>query len=189
MNENKPNLTHPMQPHEQLCAAMELTLPPLEPLSGDAVPQPYRQLLVHERDMTPTLEAYHDCTLSLRVIRKAEIDGCLVREVLLISDRADQPVAFGVIRIFLDTFDERTRQLILDCRKPLGSILASQAIDHFSRPVLFFSLQPDDTVRSTFDLSRDAASRLYGRYNELFHEPDRRLAQVLEIMAPTQEKA
>ncbi len=170
-------------PHEALCAALGVTLPPLGILPGPDVPQPYRDLLVHDNDMTPTLEAFHACNLSLHVMRKQCEDDTLMRQVLLMSDRTNKPVAIGVIRIFLDSFDDATRDLILACRKPLGGILASQRIAHFSQPRQFFAAPPDPMFTSALQLDAPPPT-LYGRYNELFHEPKSRLAQVIEILAP-----
>jgi len=169
--------------HLALCDAMGVTLPPLRELPGPLVPLPYRDLLVHDRDMTPTLEAFHRCKLTLKVLSKQVEDDSLMRQVLLMSDRTSLPVAFGVIRIHLGSFDAASRELILACRKPLGAILASQRIEHFSRPTRFFAVQPDATLRSLLPID-DGCETVYGRYNELFHDPQRCLAQVIEILAP-----
>jgi chorismate-pyruvate lyase len=175
-------------PRDELCAVMGVTLADVQPLAGERLPQPYRKLLVHDSDMTPTLEAFHACTLALHVINKQFIDGTLVRQVLLVSDRTNKPVAYGVIRIFLDSFDESARQMIIACRKPLGSILGSQAIEHFSRPTSFFALPPDETIASALRID-DPPAQLFGRYNELFHDTRHKLAQVVEILAPADAKA
>ena len=43
-----------------------LHLPPLEVVDAASVPEPYHGLLVHERDMTSTLEAFHQDRVHLR---------------------------------------------------------------------------------------------------------------------------
>src|SRR5690606_17702302 len=99
-------------------------------------------------------EAFHACALSLRVIKKDASDAALLRQVLLVSNRTNKPVAFGVIRIFLESFDAASRKLILECRRPLGSILAMQKISHFSRPTSFFSLPGDPAIVSALELAQ-----------------------------------
>ena len=43
-------------PLDEFYARSGLTLPPLDQIDGQALPEPYKSLLVHERDMTSTLE-------------------------------------------------------------------------------------------------------------------------------------
>ena len=46
-------------PLSEFYARTSLALPRMEVIPGDAVPEPYRTLLVHEADMTSTLEQFH----------------------------------------------------------------------------------------------------------------------------------
>jgi hypothetical protein len=43
-------------PLDEFYARSGLPLPRIERTSGEEVPEPYRSLLVHQNDMTPTLE-------------------------------------------------------------------------------------------------------------------------------------
>ena len=65
--------------------------PEVEPIEGEAMPQPYRRLLVHSRDMTPTLEAYFGRPTHLKKLQWHETDDALFRQVLLMVD-AEQGV-------------------------------------------------------------------------------------------------
>ena len=60
-------LVHPL---DEFYARSGLTLPPLDSVDGEAVPEPFRSLLVHEKDMTSTLENHHGRRLHLHVIGK-----------------------------------------------------------------------------------------------------------------------
>ena len=60
-----------------LCAAVGLRLPHPQMLEGSQIPQPYQALLVHDNDMTPTLEAYWRSSLSLRVLEKRLLENAL----------------------------------------------------------------------------------------------------------------
>jgi len=45
-------------PLDEFYARAGLPMPSLQELTGKEVPEPYRSLLVHENDMTPTLEQF-----------------------------------------------------------------------------------------------------------------------------------
>src|SRR6266851_2067752 len=53
---------------ERFYSRAGLTLPALERLSDDEVPQPYKALLVHSLDMTPTLEKFYRQPIDLTVL-------------------------------------------------------------------------------------------------------------------------
>src|SRR5437016_8209027 len=92
-------IAHPL---DEFYAKMSLTLPPLEQVDGEAVPQPYRQLLVHHNDMTPTLEKFHQRDIHLRLLGRRHRGDEYFREVVLLLDGTDQAVEFGAIKINLD---------------------------------------------------------------------------------------
>ncbi len=48
-----------VHPLDDFYARAGMRLPRIERLAGDDIPEPYRALLVHENDMTPTLEKYY----------------------------------------------------------------------------------------------------------------------------------
>ena len=76
MNANSPKaagpaafaVTHPL---DEFYARSGLPLPPLEQVDGETVPEPYKTLLVHRNDMTPTLEDFHGRSVHLRVLGRA----------------------------------------------------------------------------------------------------------------------
>ena len=45
-------------PLSEFYSHAKLPLPRIETIPGDAVPEPYKSLLVHNNDMRPTLEAF-----------------------------------------------------------------------------------------------------------------------------------
>jgi chorismate-pyruvate lyase len=159
-----------------------LALPSATRINGREMPEPYRRLLVHDRDMTPTLEAAYDRKMNLRVLKYALDHEVFSRQILLIPEGSDSPVVFGAIKIYLDEFPSAARDLVLERKLPLGSILESQAIKHFSRPDAFFEVEPDAFMCRTLDVVGPA--KLYGRRNVLGNSTGRKLAQVLEILPP-----
>ncbi len=156
-------------------------LPLAEPWAAASLPEPAQSLLVHTRDMTPTLAAFHAAPIALRVLRHERARGIYSREIVL--EAAGRPVLFGAIRIYLDRFPPEARALILADSQPLGAILQSQKIEHTSRPEAFFAVQPDDQICAALGLGA-GAPRLFGRRNVHWSPQAEPLAEVVEILAP-----
>lgn len=170
----------------ELLAFAGLSVAELTIMEDRQLPDPYRELLVHDRDMTPALESFHGDSLHLDVLSKELAGEVLLRLVMLVCDRDEQPVVYGVIRIFLDRFEDGVRALILDCYKPLGAILAQHQVVHTSHPTVFFAIQAKQSICEAFNL--DGSQTLYGRQNELLDGAARSLAQVVEILPPMTDR-
>ncbi len=175
-------LAHPL---DDFYAQMGLPLPPLQQVDGEAVPQPYKRLLVHHNDMTPTLEKFHGRDIHLRLLGRRRRGNGYFREVVLLLDGSDQPVEFGAIKIFLDRFAPEARRQILQEQRPLGHIMQECAIQHSSRPKAFLRLASDHFINQALRLT--GANVLYGRRNTLFDPQDRPLAEIVEILPPVTE--
>lgn len=159
-----------------------MRLLPLQRLANDEVPEPYKRLLVHSSDMTPTLENYYGQPLGIRVISRQREGETYLREVVLNLKEDLRPVEYGVIRIFLEHFPAEARRMILDEVRPLGAILEEQAIGHMSWPQVFFRAESDAHLGKWLRLPRPCP--LYGRRNLLLDGSRRLLADVMEILAP-----
>jgi chorismate-pyruvate lyase len=164
-----------------------LTFPFARHINGRDMPEPYRRLLVHDRDMTPTLEAVYGRKMNLRVLKYALDQEIFSRQIVLIPEGSDAPVVFGAIKIYLDEFPNGARELVLERKLPLGTILESQGIKHFSKPDAFFEVEADATINHALGLT--GVARLYGRRNILGNATGRKLAQVLEILPPEPTKS
>jgi len=73
-------------PLDDFYAGAGLRLPNFERLTGEQVPEPYRSLLVHENDMTPTLQQFHRANIHLKILGRAQRDDFYFREVVLQLD-------------------------------------------------------------------------------------------------------
>jgi chorismate-pyruvate lyase len=156
--------------------------PPFEIITPEEMPEPARCLLVHDSDMTPTLEAYHGDTIHLRVLGRIEEPDCLSREVVLELTGTGKAVEFGAIIIDLRHFSPAARADILECQRPLGSILASHNIAHAGRPLAFLKLVSDDTIRRALGI--EPGLTLYGRRNQIMRREGEMIADVVEILPP-----
>jgi chorismate-pyruvate lyase len=169
-------------PLDEFYARSGLTLPPLDQIEGDVVPEPYKTLLVHDRDMTSTLENYHGAGVHLRLLGRERKGGDYFREVLLVLDGSERPVEFGAIQIHLARFPEPARREILEERYPLGHVLKDHAIAYASRPQAFLRIASDRLINELLGLH--GAHVLYGRRNTLLTPAGESLAEIVEILPP-----
>jgi chorismate-pyruvate lyase len=167
---------------ERFYAKLGLPLPSLREVAGEEMPQPYKGLLVHSADMTPTLEAFYRQPISLSVLTREQQDYTYLREVVLKSANDSQPVEYGVIRICLNHLPAPARVCVLEEQRPLGNILQREDIAHLSWPQAFFQVQADSHLAHVLYLARPGT--LYGRRNVLLDGSRRLLAEVIEILAP-----
>src|SRR5438552_902278 len=123
---------------ERFYARAGLTLPPLERLKDGEVPRPYKALLVHSQDMTPTLENFYRQPLGLTVLSRERHNDSYYREVILTVENGARPVAYGAIRIHLDHLPPAVRQRVLEEHRPFGNILQGESLPHISWPQAFF---------------------------------------------------
>ena len=150
---------------------------PRHPVAPEDVPSPYRELLVHDRDMTSTLARHHGGDIDLKLLEMRQKNRVYTRTVLLLC--REQPVEYGWITIFLDSFPETAHELILEARHPLGWILEELQIDYVCDPSLFFRVEPDASLQA---LLKTKASTLYGRGNRITSREGEMMADVIEIL-------
>ena len=144
------------------------------------MPEPYRTLLVHENDMTPTLERHHGARIHLQVLRSERNGSDYHREVVLRLDGSDTPVEFGANRVALDLFPDAARELILKEYVPLGSILAQFRIVHTCHPSAYLRITADALIGRELGVPEGTA--LYGRRNTLRNPQGRSLSDIVEIL-------
>ena len=170
------------QPLASFYAQAGLPLPPIDSIAGDAMPEPYRTLLVHENDMTPTLERHHGDPIHLKVLRSERSGMDYHREVVLLLDGSDTPVEFGANRVALDLYPAAARELILKEYVPLGSILARFNIVHTCHPSAYLRIVADELIGG--ELKVREGTVLYGRRNTLRNPQGRALSEIVEILPP-----
>jgi hypothetical protein len=157
-------------------------LPQIDVIRGAEVPEPYRTLLVHDNDMTPTLEEFYGCDIHIEVWGRDRDADAYYREVVLRLDRDQQPVEFGANRIDLSLLEPEVRRLVLDEYVPLGHILKMKAVPHSGHPTAFLRVAADDLMKRAFGLS--GRHTLYGRRNTLWNPQRQALSQIVEILPP-----
>jgi chorismate-pyruvate lyase len=176
-------LAHPL---DELYARSGMSLPPLKLVEGEEVPEPYKTLLVHQHDMTSTLEAFHRQRVRITVLHRDLQKDIYLREVVLKLEESEKPVEFGAIKIQLGQFPAAARELVLEERWPLGRILKECAVQYLSRPKAFLHVASDRLISQVLGLT--GAQMLYGRRNTLTDLAGNTLADIVEILPPEKQR-
>ena len=171
-----------LRPLDLFYAKLGLPLPDVERVLGSAIPQPYKRLLVHERDMTSTLERFHKSKIHLRLLERSADSHSISRLVALVLDDSEKPVEFGAIIIHLQHLPEGVRESILECQTPLGAILGKFHVRFMSCPQAFVRVESDRFMNEALGLTE--SQPLYGRRNNLLLPNHAILADILEILPP-----
>lgn len=169
-------------PLSEFYSRAKLPLPRIEVVPGDAVPAPYRELLVHGRDMTPTLESFHQSRIHLDIVSRDRRGGFYFREVVLRLDHDEKPVEFGANKIYLGMFPEDAQELILLEQVPLGTILRECGVRHQTEAKAFLRIEPDELIVKSLDLENPTT--LYGRKASITDPAGKPLSEIVEILPP-----
>lgn len=169
-------------PMDEFYALANRELPQIEQVEGASMPEPFRTLLAHNNDMTPTLEAFWKSDIVLNVISRRHRGDFYFREVVLLTEDQGRPVEFGAIKIDLSRFPCAARPRILEEHQPLGSVLRDYRVPHTSRPKAYLRIVADEFIKSALQLDGDHV--LYGRRNTLFDAEHRPLAEIVEVLPP-----
>ncbi|MBM3841255.1 MAG: hypothetical protein FJ398_25545 [Verrucomicrobia bacterium] len=178
----RPAVSPLIYPLDEFYARDSRPLPAITAIPGTRVPEPQRSLLVHDQDMTPTLEKFFRRSIHLELLSREQRGDFYFREVVLLLDGTEQPVEFGAIKINLGAFPNAARREILEERLPLGHILAEHKINHASRPKAFLRVKSDDFINRALRLQ--GAQTLFGRRNTLLDPAQHPIAEIVEILPP-----
>ena len=157
-------------------------LPEIRFIEAARIPQAYRALLDHAKDMTSTLQHFHHEEIRVQVLESRQDNNCYERKVLLVTRHTRRTVEFGAIEILLEPFPIGVQREILRAEMPLGAILKSFHIEYKSKPRAFFEIESDDAMNAALALSN--RQTLYGRCNEIRNSEGRILAEIVEILPP-----
>ena len=158
------------------------TPPGLVPVLGEEMPEPYKGLLVHENDMTPTLESHYGQSMGLHVIDHERDENTCARMVVLIGSENEKPAEFGAICIDLEHLPVPVADAVVLGHKPLGGLLAFFDIEHRSSPKAYFKVRADNAIKQALKLDEEQAYELCGRKNQLWLLDGTKLAEVVEIL-------
>jgi chorismate-pyruvate lyase len=154
-----------LYPMDVLYAQAGIAGPVVKRTTADRIPPPYNTLLVHENEMTSTLEHHFDGPIAVRVLSTCTKGRSYFRRVLLVMATSGRPVAMGAVRIVLDRFSARIRARILGQQEPLGRVLRDAGIDYRSHPTAFLQVTPNSDMLGVFWMPERRT--LYGRQTQV----------------------
>lgn len=174
-------------PLSEFYAHAKTPMPRIEIIPGDDVPEPFKTLLVHNNDMTPTLEEFHKTDIHLEIVSRERRGDFYFREVVLRLNRSESPVEFGANKLYLGRFPEEAQDLILQEYVPLGRILKDCGVPHRTEAKAFLRVQCDELIGEKFELTPPAV--LYGRKAVISDMQGRPLSEIVEILPAVNQPA
>ncbi len=153
--------------------------PAVHEISPKDIPSPYRSLLVHENDMTITLERHFGGPVRLRTLSTTTRGPWYLRRVLLVQEYSGRPVEMGATRLRLGAFKPKVQSQILRNEVPLGRLLRDAGVDFKSQPRAFLAVEPNPEMLGVFWMREPRT--LYGRQTELF-EAGGKIGDIVEIL-------
>jgi hypothetical protein len=156
-------------------------MPEFEFVSGDEVPSPYKELLVHEHHMTVTVEHHHGDLVDVRILARRQDDDAYARKILLALQKTGRVVQFGIMRVHLRYCSPEVRAEIVAGQTPLGRILIRHNVLRRIEPTAFLRVMPSPAMAGWFGLDRPRLT--YGRL-AFIHCDGRPAVELLEIVAP-----
>ena len=169
-------------PLDDFYAHAGLPMPHVEHVAGADVPEPYKSLLVHFHDMTPTLASHYQSSIYIDVLTSERRGDFYFREVVLRLDRNNQVVEFGANRVCLPRLPKEARDLILEEHLPLGQILHQCKVPHRSFPKCFIRVDADELIERAFGLN--GRPTLYGRQARILDPHGQPISEIVEILPP-----
>jgi len=170
---------NPLYPLDVAYRRAGISPPTASLVEPEDIPLPYKSLLVHDIDMTLTLERHFGGQIALRPLSTFTSRGSYFRRVLLVQEYSGQPVEMGAIRMKLDAFGVTLRRKILQNEVPLGRILRDGNFDYVSRVKSFLTVKPNPEMMGVFWMREPCP--LYGRRTELIRQ-NRKIGDIVEVL-------
>jgi hypothetical protein len=177
MNVGIDNIIYPL---DEFYAARGEAPPEIASVRPEEMPEPDRTLLVHQTDMTSTLEKFYGESLHIHALASHLRGDDYFRMVVLVLDQSKRRIELGAIKINLALFSDAARTEILREWEPLGHILSRHDIVFSSRPAAFLRLEADLLIASALHVKSGVT--LFGRRNVLLDTSERPLAEIVEIL-------
>ncbi|RPI56022.1 MAG: hypothetical protein EHM55_06135 [Acidobacteria bacterium] len=166
-------------PLDFVYARSGVELPHVRAIEPEDIPLPYRSLLVHEIDMTLTLERHFGGRVALRPLSTFLHGPWYFRRVLLAQEYTGRPVEMGAIRIKVSAFPGSIRKQILKNDVPLGRLLRDGGVQYESRPKMFLSVTPNSEMMGVFWMRE--LKTIYGRRTEMIRN-GAKIGDIVEVL-------
>ena len=175
-----PGLLHPLSFMRRAQGMASLKF---EEIASQELPEPYKQLLAHEGDMTSRLENAFRSSIRVNRIRSSSDGKNYFREVILeTSDSPPRAVEYGAIEIQLSQLPDIAKQAVLAGEKPLGGILNEGRIPYACSLRGFFKIMPDHSMLEALAIEKPV--ELFGRSNCIQTSSGETIALIVEVLPP-----
>jgi chorismate-pyruvate lyase len=148
---------------------------------AEALPQPYRKLLVHHDHMTVTVEDHFGDAVDVRVLECRRNGDEYARKILLALHENGRVVQFGLVRIDLGVCPAAVRDAIVEGKTPLGRVLIQHDMLRRIEPTAFVKVKLSPMMAEWF--GSVAGTEAYGRLGVIY-TGEKPAVEVLEILAP-----
>jgi hypothetical protein len=159
-----------------------IALPKAKIASPYDIPLPYRSLLVHESDMTLTLEQHFGGRVALRVLSTYHSTHWYLRRVLLVQEYSGRPVQMGAIRMNLNMLKPRIRAQVFRNEVPFGRILRDAGVGFRTQSNVFLKVISNSEMMGVFWMREPRT--LYGRQTEVFSAVGAKIGDIIEVLPP-----
>lgn len=170
---------------DQISQLVELFYPQVdalgrfEPVAPAELPDAYKSLLAHDDHMTVTVEAWHNSLVDVRVLEEHREADYYARKILLVPQRGESPVQFGIMRINLEGLPEIVRLEIESQALPLGRIMIRHHLMREVELCQLWRVNPGEELRLLLKLDSDEP--IYGRTARILVEKEPAV-ELLEIV-------
>ena len=175
-----PGLLHPLSMMRRAHGLPSLDFKEIE---SQELPEPYKQLLAHEGDMTSRLENAYQSSIRVNRLRSSNDGKNYFREVILeTTDSPSRAVEYGAIEIQLSNLPDLAKEAVIGGEKPLGGILNEGRIPYACELRGFFKVIPDESIQKAFAMEKPL--ELFGRSNKIQTRSGNTIALIVEVLPP-----
>jgi len=154
-------------------------------VSPAEMPSTPRQLLVHQKHMTRTLNAHYAVPVDVHVMERHRDNDLYSRKIFLTARESKVVVEYGLVRLNFSYMPPNVRETILQEHAPLGSILINNNILRRIQPRWYLKFPSASTILKWFNHIGNNED-LYGRLGTIYcnGEPAIELVEIVTAIAP-----
>ena len=135
-------------------------------VSPQEIPSLPRQLLVHQKHMTHTLNAHYGVPVDVHVMERRRQNNLYSRKIFLTLKESQTIVEYGLVRLDFRYMPETVRDTILQEHAPLGSILINNNILRRIQPRWYLKFPHTSTILAWFNSK--PLEPLFGRLGTIY---------------------
>ncbi len=157
-------------------------------ISPEEMPSRPRQLLVHQKHMTHTLNAHYGVPVDVHVMERHRENDLYSRKIFLTLKETKTIVEYGLVRLNFRYMPPAVRDTILQEHAPLGSILINNNILRRIQPRWYLKFPQTSAILAWFN--SQPLEPLFGRLGTIYcdGEPAIELVEIVTA-APTDANA